>query len=129
MEAFVFKEAIQCVISLNLDRIIFESNSFRVVRTFHSAAIGMSEFYTIIRDVQFLLYNFPNFEVKFIKRQANMVAHSLAKSANSWARRSIMHVISPCIELFVMNDKTKQKSYIVGTKICFCFFTKICIEP
>jgi hypothetical protein len=31
----------------------------------------------------------PNFEVKFVKRQANSVAHKLAKATNLW--------VSPCV--------------------------------
>ncbi|XP_058739284.1 uncharacterized protein LOC131611208 [Vicia villosa] len=105
-EVLALKEAIQGVIPLNIDRVIFESDSLQVVQAFHSVTVGFSEFYTIIRDIQFLLQNFPNFEVKFVKRQANMVAHSLPKTANSWVRRSIMNVILPCIELLIMNEKS-----------------------
>ncbi|XP_058726695.1 uncharacterized protein LOC131598074 [Vicia villosa] len=105
-EALALKEAIQGFVPLNLGNIIFESDSLGVVQAFHSVTVCISKFYTIIKDIQLLLQNFPNFEVKFVKRQANMVAHLLAKAANSYTRRSIMHVIPPCIELLIMNEKS-----------------------
>ncbi|XP_058775117.1 uncharacterized protein LOC131649369 [Vicia villosa] len=90
-EALALKEAIQDSIALHLDRVIFESDSLSVVTALHSNPSGRSEFHHIIRSISLLLSSFHNFEVKFVKRQANMVAHSLVKAANSWARRSSMH--------------------------------------
>ncbi|XP_058762257.1 uncharacterized protein LOC131635640 [Vicia villosa] len=43
-------------------------------------------------------------QVKFIKRQANLVAHSLAKAANSWTRRSVINSIPPCIQPIILNE-------------------------
>jgi hypothetical protein len=42
---------------------------------------GTSEFSAIICNVKNILSSHPNFVVKFIKRQANMVAHTLARAA------------------------------------------------
>ncbi|XP_058768667.1 uncharacterized protein LOC131642444 [Vicia villosa] len=92
-ESLALKEAIQSVTLLNLDRIIFESDSLKVIQAFQSVSAGNSELYFIVSDIKLLLHNFSNFEVKFVNRQANMVAHSLVKAANSWARRNILHVI------------------------------------
>ncbi|XP_058783839.1 uncharacterized protein LOC131658576 [Vicia villosa] len=100
-EAMALKEAIQDSIALHLDRIIFESDSLNVVTTLHSNASGRSEFHHVIHSIRLLLSSFHNFEVKFVKRQANMVAHSLVKTANSWARRSSLHNIPPCIALLI----------------------------
>ncbi|XP_058776483.1 uncharacterized protein LOC131650791 [Vicia villosa] len=103
-EALALKEAIQDSIALHLDRIIFESDSLTVVMALHSNASGSSEFHHVIRSIRLLLSSFHNFEVKFVKRQANMVAHSLVKAANSWARRSSLHYILPCIALLINNE-------------------------
>ncbi|XP_058756177.1 uncharacterized protein LOC131629404 [Vicia villosa] len=75
-----------------------------VVQAIHSDHEGGSEFSLIIMSIKILLHVFSNFEVKFIRRQANSVAHSLAKAANSWARRSVIHMIPPCIEHHVLNE-------------------------
>jgi hypothetical protein len=42
---------------------------------------GISEFSFLISQINNILFCNPNFEVKFIKRQTNMVAHTLARAA------------------------------------------------
>ncbi|GAU48916.1 hypothetical protein TSUD_301710 [Trifolium subterraneum] len=42
-------------------------------------------------------------EVKFTKRQANMVAHKLARAAISWASRYYLEMIPICIEIILIN--------------------------
>ncbi|XP_058759792.1 uncharacterized protein LOC131633093 [Vicia villosa] len=82
-EAIALKEAVQHAISLNLNFVIFESDSQLVVQGIHSNVSGLSEFNLILLSIKRLLALIPNFEVKFIKRQANMVADTLVKAANS----------------------------------------------
>ncbi|XP_058783150.1 uncharacterized protein LOC131657808 [Vicia villosa] len=82
-EALALKEAILGAISSHLEFVTFESDSQIVTQAIHSNRKGDSEFYLIIESICSLLLSFPNFEVKFVKRQANSVAHSLARAANS----------------------------------------------
>ncbi|XP_058746265.1 uncharacterized protein LOC131619152 [Vicia villosa] len=82
-EALAIKEAIQSATTLHNIPVIFESDSQQVVKALSSSSSGNSEFYLIIKSIKLLLLEFPNFEVKFIKRQANMVAHTLDKAVNS----------------------------------------------
>ncbi|XP_058758128.1 uncharacterized protein LOC131631355 [Vicia villosa] len=103
-EAVAIKEAIQEAIVHHLDKVIFESDSLRVIQAIHSTHSGNSEFSLIILSIQRLLQCNSNFEVKFIKRQANMVAHMLAKAANSWSRRISFNVPPPCIEHILINE-------------------------
>ncbi|XP_058746610.1 uncharacterized protein LOC131619538 [Vicia villosa] len=103
-EAVALQEAIHGAIENQLDKVIFESDSLRVVQAIHSNHSGNSEFSVIILSIQRLLQCYSNFEVKFIKRQTNMVAHSLAKAANSWSRRSNFNVPPPCIEHILINE-------------------------
>jgi hypothetical protein len=42
--------------------------------------------------------------VKFIKRQANMVAHTLARVAISWSRRYIVNTLPACIATLLNNE-------------------------
>ncbi|XP_058776491.1 uncharacterized protein LOC131650796 [Vicia villosa] len=105
-EALALKEAIQSVIMLHNAPTIFESDSQQVVQALSSNTPGSSGFISIINSIKSLLLDFPNFEVKFIKRQANMVAHTLAKAANSWSRRYMFDVISPCITFYLINESS-----------------------
>jgi hypothetical protein len=45
-----------------------------------------------------------DFEVKSIRRQANMVAHTLARAAVSWPSRHTFNLIPPCIESLIYNE-------------------------
>jgi len=45
-----------------------------------------------------------NSDVKFIRRQANGVAHGLAKTALSKASFRIHYNISSCIEFLIINE-------------------------
>ncbi|KAK2361445.1 hypothetical protein QL285_086592 [Trifolium repens] len=68
-----------------LDRVQFESDSKVLVDAIHMKRRGKSEFLSIVHDIVNFMLSFQNFEVKFIMRQANSVAHALARAANSRA--------------------------------------------
>ncbi|XP_058775282.1 uncharacterized protein LOC131649539 [Vicia villosa] len=104
MEALALKEAILNVIDLLFDHVIFESDCQRVTQAIQSNHNGISEFSYIISSIKSLLTSFPNFEVKFVKRQANSVAHTLAKVADSWTRRSLFYTNPPYIESLLINN-------------------------
>jgi hypothetical protein len=65
---------------------------------------GNSEFSSIIGHIKNVLLVNPNFMVKFSKRQANMVAHALARAAISWPRRYIVNTLPTCIETLLNNE-------------------------
>ncbi|XP_058733174.1 uncharacterized protein LOC131604770 [Vicia villosa] len=73
-KAIALKEAIQGAINLHLQHIIFESDSQMVVQATNDPSLGNSEFSLIINSIRNLLSSRNDFEVKFVKRQANCVA-------------------------------------------------------
>lgn len=103
-EALALKEVLHATIQMQMDRIIFESDSELVVQAIHANYGGNSYFSVIISSIKNLLAFHSNYKVKFIKRQANSVAHLLAKSANSWTRHNVLHLIPLCIEQQFIND-------------------------
>ncbi|XP_045809903.1 uncharacterized protein LOC123904263 [Trifolium pratense] len=103
-EALALLDAMQSVILMNVEHIVFESDSEIVVDGVHTRYGGNSEFSMLISSIKSLLTLHSNFEVKFIKRQANSVAHLLAKAANSWPRRCGFYSLPLCIENQLMND-------------------------
>ncbi|XP_058733181.1 uncharacterized protein LOC131604778 [Vicia villosa] len=103
-EASAIKEAIESAIALHLENVIFESDARHVVQAIHSNHKGDSEFSLIIMYIRNLLHISSNFEVKFVKRQVNSVAHSLVKVANSWSRCSVTNVNPPCIQSIILNE-------------------------
>jgi ribonuclease HI len=103
-EALVLLEAMQVASTMNLEYITFESDSQLVVGALHANHEGVSIFSIIISSIKNLLLLNSNFEVKFVKRQANLVAHQLARAANYWAGRCDFYSIPPCIENQLIND-------------------------
>jgi hypothetical protein len=103
-EAIALKEAICEVRQRGFSHIIFESDSKIVVDAITTTHVGTFEFSAVISHIKSLLLLCPNFEVKFVKRQANMVAHSLARAAYSMPSRCIFESVSRCIDNYINNE-------------------------
>jgi hypothetical protein len=88
-----------------------------VVDAIHRLSSGFSEFSAIICNIQNILSRNPNFVGKFIKRQANMVAHTLARVASSWASRCICEILPLCISSLLNNEMIWV--YVYQQKKCF----------
>ncbi|GAU51952.1 hypothetical protein TSUD_417350 [Trifolium subterraneum] len=84
-EAWALLLAMEEASQRGLDRVQFESDSKVLIDAIHMKRRGNSEFLSIVHDILSLMSSFINFEVKFVRRQANLVAHTLARVANSWA--------------------------------------------
>jgi ribonuclease HI len=97
-EALALIEAMRMACNMNMHKVMFETDAQIVVGAANSNHVGVSLFSTIICNIKNLLLLNPNFEVKFVKRQANSVAHKLARAANSWASRCVFYSVPPCIE-------------------------------
>ncbi|GAU20010.1 hypothetical protein TSUD_273450 [Trifolium subterraneum] len=87
-----------------LDRVQFESDSKVLVEAIHMKRRGNSEFLSIVHDIISFMSSFLNFEVKFIRRQANSVAHTLARAASSWSSFHRFENIPLYIEHLVVNE-------------------------
>lgn len=79
-----------------MENVVIELDCQRVV---------MSEFGNILRQCRTLLIELPNYLVRFVRRQANLVAH------NFLARDSIVHAghqnflyIPSCIHHLILNE-------------------------
>jgi hypothetical protein len=62
-------------------QVIYETDLTNVVDDIHKLRVDNSEFNSIICNIRNVLCLNPNFMVKFIKHQTNIVAHTLAKAA------------------------------------------------
>ncbi|GAU14651.1 hypothetical protein TSUD_97150 [Trifolium subterraneum] len=87
-----------------LNRVQFESDSKVLIEVIQMKRRGNSEILSIVHDILSLMSSFINFEVKFVRRQANLVAHTLARAANSWASFHRFENIPFCIERLVFNE-------------------------
>ncbi|XP_058742674.1 uncharacterized protein LOC131615213 [Vicia villosa] len=86
VEALGLLAAINWVLDLGYDNVVFESDSKSVVDSVTIHKPNDSDFGTITRVCyQVLTHSTRNFQIKFIRRQANEVAHALAKATPSLA--------------------------------------------
>lgn len=97
-EASGLWQALQWVQSLDFHNVIFELDCKCVVDSFNYRIVDISKFGSIIHECSKLLSSFPNFRVKFIRKQANRVAHSLAKVALSKSNPAFI-MMFPCVSL------------------------------
>lgn len=84
-EALILLEAIEWLVELEVDHVYIEMDSSRVVQGLNSLSMDASEYGFILSNCRQLFSNLPNFHVSFVKRQANLVAHSLARAAADFA--------------------------------------------
>jgi ribonuclease HI len=103
-EAIALAEALRAMEQQHISQVIFESDSKSVVDATRYLRGGFSEFSLIVSQINNLLCCNPNFKVEFVKRQANMVAHTLARAAISWSRRCIFETLPTCISTLLINE-------------------------
>ncbi|XP_073271465.1 uncharacterized protein [Primulina huaijiensis] len=89
-EALALLDAIAWTTSLELHDIIFETDSKTVVNAISSKNVDHTEFGSIISSCRKFLDAHPSFKIQHVRRQANMVAHALARAAISYANAFIM---------------------------------------
>ncbi|GAU39610.1 hypothetical protein TSUD_276500 [Trifolium subterraneum] len=87
-----------------LDRVQFESDSKVLIEAIHMKRRGNFEFLSTVHDILSFMSSFLNFEVKFVRRKANSVAHTLARAANPWSNFHRFENIPLCIEHLVVNE-------------------------
>jgi ribonuclease HI len=73
-ESLALLEALRALEQRGITHVVIETDSKSIVDALHHLNGGYSEFSFIISQINNILRCNPNFEVKFIKRQANMVA-------------------------------------------------------
>jgi ribonuclease HI len=104
-EALGLLSALEWVHLLNLGHVDFELDAKRVVDSFKSQNSDATEFGNIINNCKTLLSNlYENSSVEFVRRQANEVAHNLAKAALLSASSQLLVTIPHCIEHILINE-------------------------
>jgi ribonuclease HI len=102
-ESIALLEALKVMDQRGYSHVIFESDSKSVVDAIHHFRGGNSEFSLLVSNIiNFLACN-QNFLVKFVRRQANMAAHTLARAAISWSRRCSFETLPLCITRLLNN--------------------------
>ncbi|GAU30919.1 hypothetical protein TSUD_143670 [Trifolium subterraneum] len=103
-ETWALLHTMKEAIHRGIERVQFESDSKLLVDAIHLRRPDNSEFNLIVNNIILFMSSYVNFEVKFIRRQANSVAHTLARAANSWASFHRFEIIPLCIEHLIVNE-------------------------
>ena len=104
-EALGLHSALQWLSDMQLDNVDFETDSKLTVDAFLSNRNDLSEFGCIISSCRSLFHNlFSNSRVEFVRRQANAVAHTLAREATHSTSPAIYYDIPTCIETIIINE-------------------------
>jgi len=104
-EALGLLKAMEWVKDLQLWNMDFEVDSKAVVDNIYGKYGGVSEFSEITNSCKLLLCtDLSNSHVKFVRRQANVVAHSLVRAAPLEASFRIHYKIPTCIEHIIINE-------------------------
>ncbi|XP_045821752.1 uncharacterized protein LOC123914595 [Trifolium pratense] len=104
-EALGLLHAIRWIQNLQIDNVDFAMDAKNVVDQFHNEGSVLTEVGDVVEECKrlFSLY-FENSRVEFTKRQANEVAHALARVAPSLASSNIFIDVPTCIRDLVMNE-------------------------
>ncbi|CAJ2637965.1 unnamed protein product [Trifolium pratense] len=103
-EACTLLQAMNEAKSRGFESVQFESDSQVLVDAIRTKRRGNSEFLSIVNEIILVMLSCVNLEVKFIRRQVNSVAHTLARAANSWTSFHRFEIIPSCIEFFIINE-------------------------
>lgn len=101
-KALALYHAISWTIDLGLQNIIFETDCKSIVDHISNPKLGSSYLNVIIRKCRTNLSLSPKSRVSFLRRQANLVVHNLAREARSYASIHVFdHVLSLTMFLLV----------------------------
>ena len=87
-EAMALCVALTRIRELSLYNVILELDCKATVNAFHSSLLNYSEFGCLVSRCRSLASLIENVSIIFVKRQANMVAHTLTRAACSFASSS-----------------------------------------
>jgi len=96
--------ALQWLSDMQFDNVDFETDSKLTVDAFLSYRNDTSEFGCIITSCRSLFSHlFSNSRVEFVRRQANRVAHALARNTTFLTSSAVYYKIPNCIESLIIN--------------------------
>jgi hypothetical protein len=84
--------------------VVIELDCLLVVNAITDNSSNQTEFGYIMKTCRELLQNYQNFEIVYVKRQANFVAHSLARASKFYARSQLFDSIPSCIATTLLNE-------------------------
>lgn len=97
-------QALNWVINLGLDKVVFETDCKVVADFINSPRESISELGNVLSQCSSLPSSLPLSKVEFVRRQANGVVYNLVRAALSKSSPHFLHQVSLCIAQLIYNE-------------------------
>jgi len=82
-EAIGLLESLKLAISKDLHNVVFETDNKLLVDLLQKSNLSLNEIGDLVSECKILLISKPDYVVSFVRRQANRIAHNIARAALS----------------------------------------------
>ncbi|RHN55891.1 putative RNA-directed DNA polymerase [Medicago truncatula] len=103
-ESLALLDAIKLAISNEMHVVLFETDSKILADALTNNSSPTNEFGDLVTQCRSLLLDKPDFAVSYVRRQANSVAHSIARASLSHPSPHIFHHVLPTLYRLIMNE-------------------------
>ncbi|MCI10405.1 eukaryotic translation initiation factor 3 subunit C, partial [Trifolium medium] len=104
-EAIAMKHALALALSNGFEIVIFESDCQQVVNALRNDYLYANELDTLLSTCSSLLNSNANYNIAYVRMQANRVAHNLAKASLFQSSSSVHHYYPPnYISSIILNE-------------------------
>ena len=103
-ESLGLLDAIKVAISNRMHVVLFKTDSKILSDAINSNFTPSNEFGDLVVQCRSLLLDRPDFAVSYIRRQANDVAHSIARASLSNPSPHIFHHLMPTLYSLILNE-------------------------
>ena len=80
-EATALQQALQIALDLGLNRVVFETDCQLVVNVVLSNSTYVNELGSLLSNCRAMLFSNASYALAYVRRQANRVAHNLARAS------------------------------------------------
>jgi len=103
-EVITLQQALQIALGLNLNRVVFETDCHLVVNYVLNNISYVNELGSLLSNCRTLLLSNPSYVLTYIRRQANRVAHNLARASILHASPNIFFHPPYCIDSIIFDE-------------------------
>jgi hypothetical protein len=100
-EAIAMKHTIALVLSNSFERLIFESDCQQVMNALHDDCLYANALDTLLSTCDFLLTSNVNYNITYVRRQTNRVAHNLVRASLFQSSPGVHHYYHLVVSLLL----------------------------
>jgi len=104
VESLGLLHSLKMAISNDMHNVTFETDSKTLVDAISARNITLNEFGDLVFECKSLLYSNPDYIMSSVRRQANKVAHNVARAALSHPSPHAFRDVSPTLYHLIFNE-------------------------